>query len=312
MSSASVSSTACPFCASEGPFREFGAREMMFGSREQFAYRECVACGSLHIREVPADLARHYPSNYYSFRPAFLKKPSLVWLRRPYARWVTADTARAERYRYHRHAFLYWTPLCGMTLDSRFLDLGCGGGVLLSRMRNFGYADLTGADPYAPGETNEPGFRVIKAELAAIEDRFDLIMMHHMLEHVADPRRTLEAASERLRPGGKVLVRLPVAGSAAHRRFGADWFNLDAPRHLAIPSLGGMEKVAARAGLKLVHRGFDSVESGFTMSENYEHDIAGPEAKKPARSWKRANKRLAREMDARGEGDAGVFVFAVA
>ena len=302
----------CPFCAAAGPFREFEAREMMFGTRERFTYRECAGCGSLHIREVPADLARHYPSNYYSFRPAFLKKPGGVWLRRPYARWVTASTARAAGYRYHRHAFLYWTPLCGMTLDSRFLDLGCGGGVLLSRMRNFGYTDLTGADPYAPGETDEPGFRVIKAELANVQDRFDLIMMHHMLEHVADPLRTLVAARERLRPGGKVLVRLPVAGSAAHRQFGADWFNLDAPRHLAIPSLAGMEQVAARAGLRLVHRGFDSVESGFTMSENYRRDIAGPEARKPARSLKRANKRLAREMDERGEGDSGVFVFAVA
>ena len=48
------------------------------------------------------------------------------------------------------------------------------------------------------------------------------------------------------------------------------------------------------------------------MSENYRNNIAGPEAKKPARSLKRANKRLAREMDARGEGDSGVFVFAVA
>jgi SAM-dependent methyltransferase len=285
---------------------------MMFGTRERFAYRDCAACGSLHIAAVPADLARHYPQDYYSFRPAFLRTPRGVWLRRLYARWVTASVPRAQGYAYHRHAFLYWTPLCGMTLESRILDLGCGGGVLLSRMRSFGFSDLTGADPYAPGEIDLPGFRVRRAELAAIEDKFDLIMMHHTLEHVADPRTTLIAARERLRPGGKVLVRLPLAGSAAHRKFGADWFNLDAPRHLAIPSVAGMERVAARAGLRLVHRGFDSVESGFSASENYRKNLAGPEAKKTPRARKRANRRLAREMDARGEGDSGVFVFAVA
>jgi SAM-dependent methyltransferase len=310
MSATSNPAAICPFCGGGAPFREFEAREMMFGSRERFTYHECGECASLHIARVPADLARHYPGDYYSFRPAFLKQPRGVWLRRIYARWVTATVERARGYAYHRHAFLYWTPLCGITLDSRILDLGCGGGVLLTRMRSFGYSDLTGADPYAPGEIDAPGFRVRRAELAAVEDRFDLIMMHHTLEHVADPLSTLRAARERLRPGGKVLVRIPLAGSAAHRKYGADWFNLDAPRHLAIPSIAGMERVGARAGLRLLHRGFDSVESGFSASENYRNDIAGPEAKKTPRAVKRANRRLAREMDAQGEGDSGVFVFA--
>ena len=307
----------CPVCGSAGGFREFFAREMMFGLRETFTYRDCAQCGSLHIREVPADLARFYPTNYYSFQPAFRKKPQplLVACRRKFAAWVATSpgpvAAKAARaLAYHRWAFLYWIRLCGLGLEARILDLGCGGGILLARMRSFGFSELTGADPYAPGETAERGFRVIRAEIAALTDSFDLVMMHHALEHVADPGKTLEQARARLRPGGRILVRLPLAGSAAHRKYGADWFNLDAPRHLVIPSLAGMASLAARAGLKILHQGFDSVPSGFLMSENYQHDIAGPEAAKPARSAKRHARRRARQCDAAGEGDAGVFVLA--
>lgn len=309
----------CPACGGRSEFREFTAREMMFGLREQFAYRECQRCGSLHIKEVPADLARFYPANYYSFQKRLRsdRLAALKWLKRVFANWVVTSPGAgaqkmAESLAYHRRAFLYWVRLCGLKLDSRILDLGCGSGILLSHMRAFGFSELTGADPFAPTAISESGFRIFQSELAALNEQFDLIMMHHTLEHVADPLQTMIGARERLRPGGRILIRIPLAGSEAHRRYGADWFNLDAPRHLAIPSGIGMEHLAKRAGLTILHRGFDSVASGFFMSENYRNNRAGNEAPKPARSVKRAFRKLAHECDRKGQGDAGVFVLGVA
>ena len=305
----------CPFCGGSGEFREFTAREMMFGLRETFLYRECRGCGSLHLAEVPAELARFYPANYYSFQPAYREKPQrwLVGVKRIITGWVTTSPSpvaarMARSLAYHRWAFLHWMRLSGLGPDARILDLGCGGGILLNRLRSFGFSDLTGADPYAPGEIELPGFRVVRAELAALPGSFDLIMMHHMLEHVADPRQTLALARERLHPDGRILVRLPLAGSAAHQHYGADWFNLDAPRHLAIPSLAGMSRLAERAGLQILHQGFDSLPSGFLMSENYRRNVAGPEVRKPARSSKRRMREYARRCDREDRGDAGVFV----
>ena len=51
---------------------------MMFGTRERFAYFECSACGCLQIETVPADMARHYPDNYYSFSASTSAEPSSV------------------------------------------------------------------------------------------------------------------------------------------------------------------------------------------------------------------------------------------
>jgi hypothetical protein len=55
----------CPICGVRDGFLVHQAREMMFGSREPFTYRECLTCGTLRITEVPADLERHYPDAYY-------------------------------------------------------------------------------------------------------------------------------------------------------------------------------------------------------------------------------------------------------
>lgn len=41
--------------------------EMMFGFGEEFAYFECSKCGCLQISEIPVDISKYYPSDYYSF-----------------------------------------------------------------------------------------------------------------------------------------------------------------------------------------------------------------------------------------------------
>src|SRR4051794_1943123 len=87
MEESQIAST-CPACEAGGNFRAFTAREMMFGWRDSFAYCECPYCASLHIAQVPEDLARFYPSNYYSLVPPAASSPRLPWLQRVTARWL--------------------------------------------------------------------------------------------------------------------------------------------------------------------------------------------------------------------------------
>ena len=39
---------------------------VMFGSRDPFTYTECGHCGCLWLVDVPADMAKYYPTEYYS------------------------------------------------------------------------------------------------------------------------------------------------------------------------------------------------------------------------------------------------------
>ena len=59
----------CRICDSPGPHPDYVVREMQFGTREEFPYFQCVSCSCLQIVEIPADMGRHYPADYYSYTP---------------------------------------------------------------------------------------------------------------------------------------------------------------------------------------------------------------------------------------------------
>ncbi len=118
------------------------------------------------------------------------------------------------------------------------LDLGCGAGVILLWMHMAGYPMLTGADPFLPEERElAPGVRLMARGHDQLNGRFDWIMMHHSFEHVPDPGATLSSAARLLAPGGRVLIRMPITGTAAWRAYGVNWAQLDAPRHLTLLTL---------------------------------------------------------------------------
>jgi SAM-dependent methyltransferase len=306
-----ASAPSCPACRSREGFTVFGAREMMFGTREKFEYRNCVTCGSLHLATIPSDFGRFYPPDYYSFG-ATRAAPSAGALRGGLSRWLVASDGGMVRWLTaalrRKFPWFYWARLTGARVDASILDVGCGSGGLLRRMQRYGFRHLEGIDPFMGTETLEPGLQLRRIALEQVEGAYDLIMFHHVLEHVTDPAKTLGEARERLKPGGRVLVRIPVAGSFAQKEYGADWFNLDAPRHLVIPSVAGMRALAARAGLRIAHTEFDSTESALRMSENYRRDISLKDAPKPTRREKRRGQRRADELNLRGEGDCGLFV----
>ncbi len=299
----------CLCCRRTGEMRRFMAREMMFGWREPFAYLECPACRSLQIEEVPADLGRFYPPDYYS-----QKVPALVVHRpsspRTAAAWFltlpgfTPLTRRLQE----RYPFLHWARLGGITQQSAVLDVGCGAGVHLRRLRRWGFRNLTGIDPFLQNELREPGLQLLRLDLTEVTHIFDLVMLHHVLEHLPDPRPALRQAASRLKPGGRLLVRLPLADTPLAREYGANWLNLDAPRHLVIPSRRALLEIFTETGLRLVHEEYDSNERTIHYSECYRRDVAmhetfAPEAVPP----NPAARRRVEQMNREGTGDCGVF-----
>ncbi|MGH7995875.1 MAG: class I SAM-dependent methyltransferase, partial [Opitutaceae bacterium] len=277
-------------------------------------YLECARCGTLRIAAVPADLARFYPADYYSFAAPPPMRLRFRRIRRLFARWLISSpdplaAAVAKCLSYRRFGFFNWCRLAGARPGWRILDIGCGSGGVLRRMKLFGFGPLTGIDPYAPSDVREPGLSLFRTDRPPEGERFDLVMMNHVLEHLPDPQAGLESARVCLVPGGRLLVRVPIAGSFAHRRFGADWYHLDAPRHLVVPSLAGMSRLAERAGLSPIYSGFDGEEPSFLMSESYRQGHASRVAPRPNRRTRVRYRRRAHRLNEVGDGDLGVFIF---
>ncbi|MBW3555034.1 MAG: class I SAM-dependent methyltransferase [Gemmatimonadetes bacterium] len=248
----------------------------MMGTREVFRYVECGGCGSLQIAEIPADLARHYGHGYYSFgRPFRSSLPKRLAKHLVASVLMRPDSlpARALERFTGVPAPLHWLRTAGLGRDARILDVGSGAGETLVSLAGYGFRSLTGVDPFLP-ESHEPvrGVRVLKAGLEDVQESFDLVMFHHSFEHLVDPLEALRAAQARLRPGGTVLIRMPVVGASWHR-YGADWVELDAPRHLHVLSRAGLEILADRAGLAVRRVEYDTTGFELWGSEQYRRDI---------------------------------------
>ncbi len=150
-------SRACRICGSHGAHPEFLVREMQFGTREEFTYFRCVKCGCLQIAEIPGDLSRHYPGDYYSARPLDENK---------YAGWRGALRVLPLEASLFPDVSLRWAisrvfprrhfaALAGLGIarSAKILDVGCGNGKsFLYPLRRMGFRRVAGCDPFLPGD----------------------------------------------------------------------------------------------------------------------------------------------------------------
>lgn len=159
-------------------------------------------------------------------------------------------------------------------LDSAILDVGCGKGKLLYFLRNQGFINLFGVDPYVTEDIVDDHISICKGELKNLSGIFDLIMLHHSFEHMADPRDAFLYLSRLLAPLGKLLIRIPVANSLAWDKYRSNWAQLDAPRHFYLHSIKSIEILAKECGLRVNNVIYDSTGFQFWGSELYLKDIA--------------------------------------
>jgi 2-polyprenyl-6-hydroxyphenyl methylase / 3-demethylubiquinone-9 3-methyltransferase len=98
----------------------------------------------------------------------------------------------------------------------RFLDIGCGGGILSEPMARLGAA-VVGADPAEPNieaarvhaarEGLTIDYRATTAEaLADLGERFDVVLAMEVVEHVADLTLFVGRCAEMVKPGGLMVV----------------------------------------------------------------------------------------------------------
>jgi SAM-dependent methyltransferase len=280
----------CGYCG--GTLREIGsAPDRLKLTSDRFPYGACTGCGSFTLLDVPANLADFYPNDYYSLAPARAGRlheslvrlqlsglpaiASLACCARPSTGW--RSTLRAIRF----GAPPDWRA-------QRVLDVGCGIGARLTRLRQVGMHDLVGIDPYLPLAVSEPGFRLLPSTIEAAWGFFDVVLFNHSFEHMDAPLQTFRVARGLLAPHGRILIRIPTVDSTVSRRYGTGWVELDAPRHLHIPSRRALRILAEACDIKLVYLADET--SGFedTGSRPGRTPLllrCGLEARSYARNW---------------------------
>ena len=270
--------SACPACGAEGraPLHS-GLRDRLLRTPGRWELWRCSDCGSAFLDPRPTDrsIGAAYGEDYVTHEPpgdhaaavgavARLRRrllhgylnarfgyslPAGLAAGRVVIPMIPDARARTERF-IRNMAF---------TGDQhRLLDVGCGNGDFLVQMRGFGWAgEGLDVDSRALAEARAAGLRVREGTIDALDpqqDRFDAITLGHVIEHVHDPRSTLEQIRTLLRPGGMVWLATPNITALGHAGFGPDWYGLDPPRHLVLFSPAGLRRLLESAGFARVEQ----------------------------------------------------------
>lgn len=95
----------------------------------------------------------------------------------------------------------------------RILDVGCGLGMYVRQLRRFSdevYGVDVDPDKIAAASATLPNLQVAPAEALPFPDGyFDVVLLHEVLEHVADDRQAVREAYRCLRPGGRIVIFAP-------------------------------------------------------------------------------------------------------
>jgi len=258
--------TNCPICNGKLS-TPFMAREMMLGLRHEFPYTQCIACNTIQSLDMPQSLDAYYPDYYYSFTQEVqpLQKPSL-----------TTKIKRVLRKHFGSpHGILPQLKPIGTKLDDKILDIGCGKGKLICEMFNQGFTDVQGVDKFIPLEYDYGnGVKILKKDIAELQkNSYDLLMMHHVFEHVENPIEELGKCYELLKKDGYLMIRIPVVGKP-WEIYRENWIQLDAPRHAFIYTSESMKILANKTGFDLINVVYDSMGFQFWGSELYKKDIS--------------------------------------
>ncbi len=313
--------SACAICHNDRDNKLYTAHEMLLGSGESFEYIECASCGCLQIKEIPNNLSKYYPHNYYSYniKKNPKKKPVRTLLRRQRSRYCLYGKNTLRWVKSSKYGSFNWFKKTNINFDSAILDVGCGNGKLLNRMQRDGFRDLTGVDPFIEeSHFYKNGVQVLKKNILDLDSKrqFDLIMSHHSFEHMPQPLNVLKKFHALLKPQRFVLIRTPVAASYAWRRYGVHWFALDAPRHLFLHTAASMKLLSIQAGFKVADIEFDSTATQFLHSELYIKNIPFKDQERyledvqsPLFSKQQIDKfkALSSELNDKGQGDQACF-----
>jgi 2-polyprenyl-3-methyl-5-hydroxy-6-metoxy-1,4-benzoquinol methylase len=194
-------------------------------SMNEFTLVTCEDCSHLYLRTVPdvSELDVIYPDHYQPYRFESDLNPVVRWFR------DRVQLAKVADYKKHIGA------------KASIIEIGAGSGILIESLQRFGPKTwkLTANEFDMKRLTRLEGkgifFKIGNFETIAFEEKYDVIIMNQLIEHLYDPDRILKRCHSILNPGGIVIIETPNYQSLDHQLFRKRyWGGYHIPRHFNI------------------------------------------------------------------------------
>ncbi|WP_019630416.1 class I SAM-dependent methyltransferase [Actinomadura atramentaria] len=231
----------CPWCGSERVARLVRVRDVLQGKPGRFALDRCRACG--HVFQNP-QLTREGLDFYYKDVYDGLGDVLAERIFSANTAWYLARVAMVRRF----------------TDPAAWLDVGTGKAhfcraarTVLPGARFDGLDMSAGVDEAVARGWIDNGYRCEFPTAAdRLTGRYDVISMHHYLEHTTDPQTELDTAVKVLPPGGHLLVEMPDPESRFGRVLRGYWVPWLAPQHLNMVPFGNLRRALELRGMEIL------------------------------------------------------------
>lgn len=219
----------CPLCSGALARRYSGVRDRLDTSTDAYDVDECRSCGLGLVNPAPSgDLSPFYPDSYLSQEGGSADG----------AQGLLSRAEQAYRYDQYRFDFRLLERAAGIEIAAAasYLDVGCGSGERVVYAAEHGCPRSVGIDRYRFAKRKpRRNVELVTTEITDYRpaERFQVVSMFHVLEHVEDPVGVLRHLRDAVvSPAGVVVIQVPNYGSVERRLLGSRWFGLDVPRHL--------------------------------------------------------------------------------
>jgi SAM-dependent methyltransferase len=232
---------ACYLCGSAEASHFTDAWDDLTGKPGTFHFVRCDDCGLAY--QNPR-IKREFIGNYYDDEYIAHRKKKHWGLITPLYNWAMDKHDRQKAKLVARYVSL--------DASSRVLDIGCGAGTFLLKIKALHGAGITGVD--FKDLSSLPGFDQIDFRHGPIGEQnlaaesFDLVTMWHYLEHDYAPLATLGQAGSCLAPGGALIIEVPRLDSVTFRLYRERWPGLQAPQHTVLFDKRSLLETLRKAG----------------------------------------------------------------
>lgn len=253
--------------------------------QHQYTINQCDNCGAV-FHNVNSELDR---SNYYG---AYTGSSTVNYDVTPEQLYLNDLTVRFLEY------------ACLSSKELVIADVGCSFGLTLTTLKQKGYTNLYAIDPdrSAIKYLSENGINGFvgdaECERKDLENKFDLIILRHVLEHLYEPNMALSNIRKWLKAGGKVYIELPALSLYQETGpFPGYFFEFEHINHFSLNALLNLMNTFSMTHYESTKDIYPCLRAIFDASDKKKEIVFSPDSKYVEASFGELNSKSKKVME---------------